>query len=234
MGAGPLTDAEYDRLTDILDSFSDENAMNLEELDGFIAALVSGPSRIQPTEYLPKIWGGAMPAEVFSNQQEQREFSDLVARHHDAIAHTLQSGDVFLPVLLEDEQGVTPANDWAHGFLRGMELRRRDWGELLGDDEHGGWLVPIFALAHEHNPDPTMRPYKEPMDAERRERLIIGVAAGVTAIYQHFEPHRQGFTSLFNENATFRRAGPKVGRSDPCPCGSGKKFKQCCGRPTLH
>ncbi|MBH8580901.1 preprotein translocase subunit SecA [Bisbaumannia pacifica] len=27
-----------------------------------------------------------------------------------------------------------------------------------------------------------------------------------------------------------RREGPKVGRNDPCPCGSGKKFKQCCGK----
>jgi preprotein translocase subunit SecA len=26
------------------------------------------------------------------------------------------------------------------------------------------------------------------------------------------------------------KAGPRVGRNDPCPCGSGKKFKQCCGR----
>ncbi len=30
--------------------------------------------------------------------------------------------------------------------------------------------------------------------------------------------------------ATVRREQPKVGRNDPCPCGSGKKFKQCCGR----
>jgi preprotein translocase subunit SecA len=26
------------------------------------------------------------------------------------------------------------------------------------------------------------------------------------------------------------RSGPKVGRNDPCPCGSGKKFKHCCGK----
>jgi preprotein translocase subunit SecA len=26
------------------------------------------------------------------------------------------------------------------------------------------------------------------------------------------------------------RTGPKVGRNDPCPCGSGKKYKNCCGR----
>ena len=29
---------------------------------------------------------------------------------------------------------------------------------------------------------------------------------------------------------TVRNEGPKVGRNDPCPCGSGKKYKQCCGR----
>ena len=31
---------------------------------------------------------------------------------------------------------------------------------------------------------------------------------------------------------TFRRETPKVGRNDPCPCGSGKKFKKCCGKAT--
>lgn len=29
---------------------------------------------------------------------------------------------------------------------------------------------------------------------------------------------------------TWRNEGPKVGRNDPCPCGSGKKYKKCCGR----
>ncbi len=29
---------------------------------------------------------------------------------------------------------------------------------------------------------------------------------------------------------TVRRQSPRVGRNDPCPCGSGKKFKKCCGR----
>ena len=29
---------------------------------------------------------------------------------------------------------------------------------------------------------------------------------------------------------TYKREAPKVGRNDPCPCGSGKKFKKCCGQ----
>ena len=32
------------------------------------------------------------------------------------------------------------------------------------------------------------------------------------------------------ESVTVVRTSPKVGRNDPCPCGSGKKYKQCCGR----
>ncbi len=30
---------------------------------------------------------------------------------------------------------------------------------------------------------------------------------------------------------TMRHTGPRIGRNDPCPCGSGKKYKNCCGRP---
>lgn len=31
-------------------------------------------------------------------------------------------------------------------------------------------------------------------------------------------------------NEPVRREGPRVGRNDPCPCGSGKKYKKCCGK----
>ena len=33
-----------------------------------------------------------------------------------------------------------------------------------------------------------------------------------------------------NNNSPYIRSGKKVGRNDPCPCGSGKKYKQCCGK----
>jgi uncharacterized protein YecA (UPF0149 family) len=79
-----------------------------------------------------------------------------------------------------------------------------------------------------------MRPYKEPVSAERREKLIVGAAAGVTGIYHYFEAQRLVKGHLLDNTTTFHRVTPKIGRNDPCPCGSGKKFKQCCGRTTLH
>jgi uncharacterized protein len=235
MTASPLTDAEYNHLSSVLNRFCDDHAMNLEELDGFLAALICGPAHVHPSDYLPEIWGGAMAdEEVFSSQQELKDFLDLLMRHWNVVADTLQSGDVFLPLLLEDDHGTAHANDWARGFMRGMDLRREDWSELLDDEAHGGWLVPILALAHEHDPDPSMRPYQEPVDADRREQLIVGAAAGVTAIYRYFEPLRQTVPDFRDAPSTYRRTAPKIGRNDPCPCDSGQKDKRCCGNPTLH
>ena len=151
-------------------------------------------------------------------------------RHWNFIVDTFH--EVYLPLLLQDENGITP--DWANGFLRGMEFQKQQWAALLGDEVRGGWLVPIFALATEHSPDPAMRPYKEPISAETREKLIVGAAAGVMGIYHHFEAQRLLESKMYGNATTFRRTLPKIGRNDPCPWGSGKKFKHCCGGTTVH
>jgi uncharacterized protein len=234
MKAEPLTDAELDRLNEILKNFGDKRSMNIEELDGFLAALICGPETVLPSEYLPMIWGDSMVLQdSFTAQPLLQDFLSLIMRHWNVIADTLHSGEVFLPLLNQDENGISHANDWANGFLRGMQLRTQQWNTLLDDEEHVGWMVPIFALANEHNPDPEMRPYTEPMSAEMREKLIISVAAGVMGIYRFFQKLRVLEEPSFSET-TVRRITPKVGRNDPCPCGSGKKFKQCCGGTTLH
>ena len=231
----PLTDAELERLSAVLGRFDNQRPMNLEQLDGFFAALICGPVNVPPSEYLPVILGDDMILEdTFKAQHVLQDFLSLIMRHWNVIVDTLQSDEVFLPLLLQDENGITRANDWANGFLRGMELRRTEWAAFLRDEEHGGWLVPILALAHEHDPDPEMRPYNEPISAEAREKLIVGAAAGVTGIYRYFEAQRLVEKHLLDNVSPFRRSMPKVGRNDPCPCGSGKKFKQCCGRTTLH
>jgi len=71
------------------------------------------------------------------------------------------------------------------------------------------------------------------MGSSRREALIVRAAAGITAIYRYFEPRRRMLSDLRSEHPTHRRT-KKIGRNDPCSCGSGKKYKHCCGKPTLH
>jgi uncharacterized protein len=65
--------------------------------------------------------------------------------------------------------------------------------------------------------------------ADRHQELADAIGACVIGIRDYWLPHRKAAS-------TFRRTEAKVGRNDPCPCGSGKKYKKCCGAnpETLH
>ena len=85
-----LTDAEYDRIAAVLGCFHGERAMNLENLDGFFAALICCPDPVLPSEYLPEIWGGGdmADADAFATKQELQEFLDLIVRHWNVMTET--------------------------------------------------------------------------------------------------------------------------------------------------
>ncbi len=225
----PLSDDELDRLGDFLEGIG-SLAMNLEMLDGFFAALICCPDTVLPSEYLPQVWG---EDHAFDNNDQAAEILGLIMRHWNTIAsalfQTLQEANVYLPVLLEDEHGVVHGNDWANGFMRGVQLRAEEWGELIESEEFGGSMVPMMALAHEHDPDPSMRPPK--ITQKKRDVLLQSMIAGLTHIYRYFEPHRRATVQ-----APLRRQEPKVGRNELCPCGSGRKYKHCCavGAATFH
>jgi uncharacterized protein len=151
-------------------------------------------------------------------------------RHWNNIAGTLAKGEVYLPLLLEDENGVEHGNEWARGFIRGTRLRHDGWAELLADDDHGGCMIPMLMLYHEHDEDPAMRP--KPIGPEQREKVIESMAAGLVAAYRYFRQHGQPYAGTPAPES--RHKSGKIGRNDPCPCGSGKKYKRCCGGATIH
>jgi uncharacterized protein len=55
--------------------------------------------------------------------------------------------------------------------------------------------------------------------------------AGVNSLYRDFVEQRKVSLSSTLKMPTFP---PKTGRNEPCPCGSGKKFKKCCGLTTTY
>lgn len=227
----PLTEAEWDRLTAFLERRKSGTVMNIEELDGFFAALIAGPEIVMPSEYLPEVFGGEMSdVREFHSLEEVKDLLGLLMRHWNEIAGTLSKDEPYLPVLLEDEKGVAFGNDWARGFMRGVEMHHEGWAELLRDEEHGGYMVPVLALYHERDDDPAMRP--GPIGPEQRETIIAHMAAGLLGVYRYFR--RQGKPPADSHQSETHRATNKTGRNDPCPCGSGKKYKRCCGATTAQ
>ena len=57
----------------------------------------------------------------------------------------------------------------------------------------------------------------------------VAVSKGEENIAEQQKDAIEG-TQADRRREPIRNVGPKVGRNDPCPCGSGKKFKKCCGK----
>jgi uncharacterized protein YecA (UPF0149 family) len=66
-----------------------------------------------------------------------------------------------------------------------------------------------------------------PISPEQREDVIVHMAAGLLGAYKYFQA--QGEVSATAHGSEPRRNVPKVRRNDPCPGGSGKNYKRCCG-----
>ncbi|WP_353056067.1 UPF0149 family protein, partial [Mesobacillus subterraneus] len=135
--------------------------------------------------------------------------------------------------LLERKEGVAPASNWAHGFMRAVQMRPDSWRQLINDEDHGGPMVAIMMLHHEHDPDPEMRPPL--LTPEKREDALRTMVAGLPHIYGYFEPRRRPLQNT-GAQRSMHRVELKIGRNEPCPCGSGRKYKHCCvDKPlTLH
>jgi uncharacterized protein len=86
-------------------------------------------------------------------------------------------------------------------------------------------------LYHEHDEDPETR--TKPISPEQRNDVIAHMAAGLLGAYQYFRSQREAYAGTgFRREPRGNTA--KVGRNDLCPCGSGKKYKRCCGGATVN
>jgi uncharacterized protein len=222
-------------LEELLDQLWDEGAMDIEELDGFFAALHCCPELVPPAEFIPVIVGDAFEnKELFPNLQTADLFVGLILSYWNAVGDAFHSDIFFEPLWLEDDEGHSYGNNWAMGFMQGIEMRRGAWDDIFNDEDKFAWLIPILALVHEDDPDPEMRSYQEPVTEELREKLFTGVSAMVTRIYHYFAPHRKLNASAAAARGAPRQPKQKIGRNDPCYCGSGLKYKKCCGGQKIN
>jgi uncharacterized protein len=217
----PLDEDELDELDDFLRSEAvGEDAMDVSMLDGFLTALAVGPTNLPPALWLPMIWGkGAIwPSEKIAERMRM-----LVLRHANGILLQLrEEPDEFDPLLWErevDGRTVSEIGEWCSGFVQGMALDIENWQPLLDSDDADDYLYPILLHGTEDGArqlenDPTLD------DDLDEHAAMLGECAA--ALMEHWLPQRK-------RASTLRREAPKVGRNDDCPCGSGKKYKKCCG-----
>ena len=228
---GSLSEDEENELDEFLISASaSTGCLNFEGLDGLLAAVAIGPELILPSEWLPLVWDDGEGPEYGSMEQAERIMS-LIMRHMNSIASTLHSyPEEYAPIIDTSENAehfYIEGAVWAHNFMRGTELRLEQWKELTTDDEHVDMIMPIMTLlATEEDGE-----FYQLVDSmAKRTRFIDMVPDAVMEIHEFWLERREQSVPP----STIKKQ-KKVGRNEPCPCASGKKYKKCCGAPDkLH
>lgn len=254
---GPLNPEDFDEIDAILDdlrSRSDETPQ-WEFCEGFMAALVCGRRAIPPSEYLPVLLdvGDAADGQLgaFADAAQAERFMTLWTRRWNDVARGLatevQSLDderAYHPEVMDVRGAVAALPDaeraamagealpsfaqvWAVGFMYAVESWPEEW-VAPRDREAQKWLdaalQAIVALTEDDTDEPTLSVFEEDGPPSVSENRFNAFADAVWAVYDLRE--------------LWRNVGPRVetvrkeavpGRNDPCSCGSGKKYKKCCG-----
>ena len=228
----PLSQAEIDELDDFLTSDAvPEDCMDLSELHGFLTAVAIGPGIILPSEWLPEVWGDE-GGPKFESLDDARRISELILRLYNSILLTLEHDPKeFLPMIPVEE---TPEGEpdpqpegWCVGFMLGVGLKKEDWTALVvDDDKHATLLAPMLAFGVEGALDKVLASNANPGLA--RNKLAATIPIAVAGIYAYWLLRRHQRSPGLTPDR-FYVGGGKIARNEPCPCGSGKKYKKCCG-----
>lgn len=218
----------------------EETSMDVSTLEGFLTAIAIGPNTVMPSEWLPWVWDmqdGEAEAKFESVEQANRIMS-LVMRYYNAVAHTFQDNPASFEAVFRfgEQWGAT---EWCEGFFLGFQFSEESWSLLAVAQP--AWFTPFLRLGTDQGIDTT----QTAGDAEKWMNEIELSLVKMHAYWIDRRASRPGGLagddfSLGRQQSLGQviRGGPKIGRNDPCPCGSGRKFKKCCGASdapaTLH
>lgn len=215
-----ISETELDRIEQYLNAPERADAtLPLDMVQGLFAAVASAPAPIPQERWLPQVLGSG---HLFTDEEEKKEITSLLARFAEDTARQLNEGEGFDFILYGEDEDLAP---WAEGYLEGVDLAEPAWEESADADDIDTMLFPFLALTGEAKEISLQAGEEWMSEAEEKEMLAEvreGLADHLIDIRQHW----------FDKSIppTVKREGPKVGRNDPCPCGSGKKYKSCHGK----
>jgi len=248
------TDAELDRLQALAEQLGGfDDTLSLEWLDGAMTALAAGPRPKAVTDWRDALIGDAWQR-AFADPDSDREATAVLQARWSVLLRQLDPEKLLdapdelrlAPVMLEwtdedkarlvaegeiaagseDDEIPLSGEIWAHGFMEVVTTFEDDWTAPEDDSEfaelYEDCMARIALL--------TVR------DAAERDEALAALYPEETLtrddLIQEALYSVQDLRCFWVENApktSTRRVEAQPGRNDPCPCGSGKKFKKCHG-----
>jgi len=229
-----------------------DERVSLEWLDGCMAALLAGPRALSPLQWLPRLLDDAWER-TFADPQDQQQALDTLLGRWNVLASQLDAEALFdepdvlrLSPLMGDygseardaavAEGRLPPEAledwpltgelWALGVLEAIEAFADDWVAPSGDADDAAWydgcLRAIEVLTQR---DAALLAadlqIRYPGQTLTRDKLVDEACLALQDLRCWWVEHAPRHAP--------RRVEKTPGRNDPCPCGSGRKYKKCHG-----
>jgi uncharacterized protein len=235
-----LTDAEFEELDGLLAQTPEPfEPLDAVMLDGYLCGVIVQPVLLETEAWLPHVFdfdGQPLPDDADPAWRER--VTALILRRHAALNRAIAEDGWFDPLILELDDFNPPRTDdpaaslnpvsqalfpWVAGFQHAME----SFPDLLELPDPA--IDVALARLYRHLPAQTdeEREVVATLDKEHPLATLDEAIEDLIVIVADLEDLTRDRRYKVE---TVKREAPKVGRNDPCPCGSGKKYKQCHGK----
>ncbi len=241
-----LSDAEFRELDEMLAALPEPlMPMDVVMLDGYLCGVIVQPTLVEAEVWLPPVFdieNRPPPADAGAER-----IRALVLRRHAALNRALLEDGWFDPLILEDDEDALPAADAvdAEGAtdpdpLAGLPAVSRPIAPWVTGFEAACMSFPgLFDSTDQAVMTALARLFRHLPADNDKEREVVAILdkdlplASLDEAIEELVAAVADLAELTHDERyrveTVRRDAPKVGRNDPCPCGSGKKYKQCHG-----
>ena len=214
-----------------------KGTLRYRELQGFLFAIASAPDLIRPSEWMPLIFGDADPE--YADLDEANEVLGEVMSLYNEVNASILSTRAALPAdcvfrdgILANLDDAAPVSQWSRGFVLGHTWLEELWDSCLPDelDQEVGAMLMVLSFFASASIAESFR--QETARSESLDVLATTIRRVFPEAVAEYALLGRSVSQVLAQEEEARRTPwrrPKTGRNDLCPCGSGRKYKKCCG-----
>ncbi len=207
------------------------------QLAGFLFSVTNGPELVQPSEWIPLVFND-QHAQYETEEEANQVLQAMMALYNDCLrertgeALSLPPGCEMRPQPIDNLTTDAPLSQWAQGFGIGYDYLAEVWDAYMPDELDEDLGAVLMTLTFFTSPTLAESYHQE----GNKKRTLPQLAKSVMEIFpEAMREYAQLGRVIYQARLEAGDLDPepsrpnKIGRNDPCPCGSGKKFKKCCG-----